>query len=498
MSPIEPTVGGANPSEPTLSAPAATGSPLDAPEGVSTLPMAELGSTGLKRSGGLVLEEYLPQLRGTQGHKVYEEMGTEPLIGGVLLAMREVVARLPWAFIPPPNPSPEEVEQARFVTECWEDMSQPWDTTLSGIMSMIQYGWSYHEVVYKYRRGASENPQEHSRFNDGRIGWRGFAIRSQDTLMRWEMDDTGRTLGMWQRDQYGKRPPVLLPMNRCLLFRTDETKDNPEGRSMLRGAYRPWWYKKRIEEIEAVGVERDLAGLPFAYVPPEWFGGATVHPNLAIVKRALIDTRRNEADGIVLPSIFDEQNNRLLEFKLLSTGGTRQFNTNEIVARYNTAVATSMLMDFMTMGHEGVGSYALGAAKISMWQLVIEAIAKSIAAVINQHAVPRLMRANGWTPDRMPELTYGDVATADLTVLGQFLQQMVTAGILLPDAALENYIRELLNLPSAAEGEGAQLMEQDVPQPEPADPALSDPVGDAPATEPVDPSAEQDPDAAAA
>ena len=31
---------------------------------------------------------------------------------------------------------------------------------------------------------------------------------------------------------------------------------------MLRNSYRSWYYKKRLEEFESVGVERDLAGLP--------------------------------------------------------------------------------------------------------------------------------------------------------------------------------------------------------------------------------------------
>jgi hypothetical protein len=44
-------------------------------------------------------------------------------------------------------------------------------------------------------------------------------------------------------------------------------KGNPEGQSMLRTAYRPWFFKKRLEEFEAIGVERDLAGLPVAKVP---------------------------------------------------------------------------------------------------------------------------------------------------------------------------------------------------------------------------------------
>jgi hypothetical protein len=64
---------------------------------------------------------------------------------------------------------------------------------------------------------------------------------------------------------------VFIPIEKMLLFRTTVQRNNPEGRSMLRTAYRPWRNKKRIEEIEGVGIERDLAGLPMARIPGKFF-----------------------------------------------------------------------------------------------------------------------------------------------------------------------------------------------------------------------------------
>jgi hypothetical protein len=64
---------------------------------------------------------------------------------------------------------------------------------------------------------------------------------------------------------------------RCSSHREDAAvphhvqRNNPEGRSMLRTAYRSWRNKKRIEEIEGVGIERDLAGLPIARIPGKFF-----------------------------------------------------------------------------------------------------------------------------------------------------------------------------------------------------------------------------------
>lgn len=413
--------------------------------------LSEFGTTGLKRSGGQILEEFLPQLSGQRGRKVYREMAdNDPIAGGALLALREIVSRLDWHIEPPENPLPEETQQATFLQECLDDMSDSWDVTLSQILSFPVYGWSYHEIVYKVRGGRAAEPTHRSRFADGKIGWRKFAIRSQDTLQEWILDETGGIRGMIQMDPSGGGRRVV-PIERALLFRTLEYKGNPEGKSMLRNAYRAWWYKKRLEEIEAVGMERDLAGMPVAFAPSAWFDSqnAQYTANLQQIRDAVTKAKRNEMDGAVFPSIFDDKNNRLLTFELLSSGGTRQVDTDKIIARWNNAMATSMLQDFITLGHEGVGSYALGAAKISLWQLVVESLAKSVAEVINQHAIPRLMRLNGWIPDRMPTLVYGDVTTADLGVLGDFLQKMIDSGVIVPDEEMEGHVRELSGLPQA-------------------------------------------------
>lgn len=475
--------------------------------GTPTVPIfTEAGVTGLKKTGGVVIEEYLTQLRGTQGVKVYAEMETDPLIGGVLLAMTEIINRLDWQFVPPDNPTPEEEAQARFAEECREDMSDSWDVTLSEILSMLPYGWSYHEQLFKRRLGqnpgvdADGNELPSSRFSDGKIGWRKFAIRGQDSLVRWEFDPSGGVQGMVQQDQFSAGSNATgmstapqagalgspggmrgVPIGKSLLFRTSERKGNPEGRSLLRGAYRPWYYKKRIEEIEAIGIERDFAGMPLVYAPPEWFtpGDVDGARMLGTVKEMIRNAKRNELDGVLLPAVFDaDTSNRLLSFELVSSGGSRQFSTNEVVGRYNNAIATSMLMDFMTMGHEGVGSYALGAAKISMWQLVVESIAKGIAAVVNRHAVPLLMRLNGWVPDRMPELVFGDVAQPDLQVLGGFLQQMIDSGVIVPDSRLESYVRTLINVP---EGDMDESDDTPAPVEEPVPSTAGEPTVSAPA-----------------
>ena len=49
--------------------------------------LTELGTSGLRRSGGFVHEEFLNQLRGRRGFLVYREMAdNDPVIGSILYA----------------------------------------------------------------------------------------------------------------------------------------------------------------------------------------------------------------------------------------------------------------------------------------------------------------------------------------------------------------------------------------------------------------------------
>jgi hypothetical protein len=273
--------------------------------------LSEFGSTGLRHSGGTVFEEFLPTLRGSRGSRVYREMrDNDPVIGSILYAIEKVITRLDWRVDPFKDKSldgetdPKDVEVAEFVDSCINDMSESWEVTLSAILTMLVFGYSYHEIVYKIRGGDSKDPQRKSRYDDGKIGWRKLPIRAQETLWQWMFDKDGGIQGMIQSDPSASILVRPIPIEKALLFRMNNSKNNPEGRSLLRNAYRPWYYKHRIEEIEAIGVERDLAGLPIAYLPPEYLSSSATADQVQVrqaVEQIVQNVKRNEQEGLVFP-----------------------------------------------------------------------------------------------------------------------------------------------------------------------------------------------------
>lgn len=424
------------------------------PVGKQRANFTEVGATGLRRAGGYVREEFLPQLHGQQGRRVIREMTwNDPIVAGVLFAIEMLIRRVSWR-VRPASSAREDQLAAQFVEECRQDMSSSWEDLVAEILSMLPYGWAYHEIVYKRRGGDVRDPTRRSRFDDGLIGWRKIPIRAQDTLLRWEFDAEGGIQGMHQvaEPDYRQR---FIPIEKALLFRTGTYKNNPEGVSILRRAYRPFFFKKRIEEIEAIGIERDLAGLPVAWVPPEVLRAQTEEMRQALetYKEIVTNVKRDEQEGVVMPLVYDEHGNKLYDLTLLSSGGRRQFDTTAVIARYDQRIAMVVLGDFILLGHEKIGTQALSVSKAQLFATALQAWVDSIAAVFNRHAIPRLLELNPrFRVRQLPQLEPGEVEAIDLRELAEVIKNLTGAGVIVPDDELEDYVRSQAKLPPRQEG----------------------------------------------
>jgi hypothetical protein len=410
----------------------------------------ELGVTGLSRWGGTVNEEFLPELQGRKAIQVYREMSNnDPIIGAILFAIKMLCRQVVWR-VELGGDTDEDKKAKDFLESCMNDMSTSWEDTISEILSMLTYGFSYHEIVYKLRLGDQDDSSKKSKYNDGLIGWRKLSIRSQETLYEWVFDTAGGIQGMKQIAPPDYRV-CFIPIEKALLFRTEVTKGNPEGRSILRNAYRPWHMKKSIEDIEGIGIERDLAGLPVAWVPPEVSSPSTDEGRTALEKFKTLVTkvRRDQQEGIIMPLDYDERGNKRYDFTLLSSSG-RQFDVDKVINRYNQQIAQTVLADFIMLGTEKVGSYALSSNKTHIFALAIGAFLDEIEGVLNTHAVPRLFKLNPFNVEEFPKIKHGEVESVDLTELGDFISKLASAGMpLFPNADLEEYLLKVANLPGA-------------------------------------------------
>ena len=226
----------------------------------------EQGRIGQKRYGGIFYEEFLSDLRGLRGVRIYQEMAdNDDVVGAILFAIKMLIRQTNWTVQAASNEEGDK-RAAEFVESCLDDMQSTWTDTISEILSFLTYGWSLHEIVYKRRMGLKKDPRLDSKFDDGLIGWQKLPIRAQESLYQWDFDEHDNLIAFEQMPAPTFKV-IRIPIDKCLLFRTESRKDNPEGRSILRNAYQAWYYKKRIQEIEGIGIERDLAGFPVLIAP---------------------------------------------------------------------------------------------------------------------------------------------------------------------------------------------------------------------------------------
>jgi len=414
-------------------------------------PMKPIGATGLKRWGGHVQEEWLRDLKGKKKYEIFREMqDNDPTVGAVLFAIEQTIRGARW-YVQPAGGEEQDKEAAKFVQSNMDDLETPWTEFISEVLSMLVYGWSLFEVTYKYRRGRNTNKEtERSTYNDGRIGWRDFSIRSQETLDGWGWDDNGRPIYFTQRAAPTFQKKVI-PLKRCLLFRTKIAKGSPEGQSILRNAYTSYYFRKNIQIIEGIGIERDLAGLPVLYVPEQLFEEGREN-DLAEMQDLVRKLRRDEEEGIVLPWDPEGKQNdgKLYELKLLSAGGSRQFDLSEVLLRYDQAIARSVLADFVFLGIDSRGSFALMKEKRTVFETALLAWLNSISDVLNRDAVPKLIDLNPEFADLedLPKIKFEMPRVPSLRDIEGLINALTRAGIeMFDDVELESWVRSQIGMP---------------------------------------------------
>jgi len=415
-------------------------------------PKKIVGAPGLKAWAGRITEEWDPALQGSRAAKLYREMlDSEPVLATVVRMITTVLQQADVYVQPNRSATPLANEAAEFVEDCIEDMTPTWEGLLEDVLSAIAYGWSYHEITYK-RRG------------DGRFGWASIDIRGQDTLDRWEIDDAGRVVGMWQMP-----PPsykrVFIPADKALHFTLGGAKRNPEGKSLFRACKRPYLYKRGLEEIEAIGVERELAGLPILEVPPDLLGVDATAEERAFVDslfKRVQNIRRDAEEAMILPASEWTRADGVVEktgwrFSLVTSGGSRAIGIDPVIRRYEHRMLMTFLAEFLLLGEAGgAGSYALAKDKSDFLVLSLTAILKSIVRVFTAQAIVPLMRLNGYPQDAWPTLQHDDIESPALAELSTYVSTLIQAGAIVPDEALERKLREWAALPQLGEDDAQQ------------------------------------------
>lgn len=391
-------------------------------------------------------DEFLSQLRGQRGIKRFREMReNDATVGAIMFTIEQMLRPVPWRFLPSSSTS-EAQRAADILNKSIDTMDIPFTEFISDALSFFTYGFSTFEKVYR------RDPAT------GDLLIKRLSPRPQWSIERFDCLPSGDLVAMEQSTYFNR---VRIPAEKLLHFRTTPENQNPSGRSALRNAYTSFYRLTHLQEIEAIAIERELNGLPVGRIPASYLTSNAPDAHKAVraeMEKILREIKRNEQGFMLLPSdlITDQEGKPttkyLVDIQLLASNGTRDIDVSKAIIRYQQDIARSVMADFIMLGTNDRGSFAMNSSKSVLFLKALHGFMDNIQSTLKTQLLPQMMILNGLPLEAAPTIEYGTIQSVDLDQLSTYIQKLSMAGApLFPDEDLENHLRREANLPPAPE-----------------------------------------------
>ena len=408
--------------------------------------LKEIGGTGLREYGGLVLEDLNTKLQPPDCYEIYDEMlRTDGTVQGVELAISLPIEGLEyWVEAGGEQTSRDTAIADEISTNLFDGMSCTFDQVISECCMAPLQGLNLLEKVWESRNNQS---------------WlRKLAPRHPRTIRRWLRDESGGVQGIVQQLPSG--PEVTIPIEYLLRLSWRERAGDPHGRALMRPMYPHWWMKQTFYKIANIGIERFWIPTPQAVLPQ----GYTDEDKLAL-KQILESIRAVHAGSIVYPPGYEKAS-------LLEMGSGRLPDLRLLIDHHDALIARAGLAPFIRLGSGETGSWALSDSQVTFFLLALGKIADWICAVFNRYLIPQWVGYNYPGYETFPKLSHGPVAhVVQRAGLLELLGQLASAQIVTADEGLEDQVRDMLDLsprPETTEGEDdEEETPETIPQEEP-------------------------------
>lgn len=398
----------------------------------------ELGDTGTIITRGILSQQdYNPDLTGPNRIKKYDEMRLgDATVRGLLHVVKLPVLNAEW-YIKPVSDETKDVEIKQFVeSELLKNSGFGWNALLNEVLTFCEYGNSIWEKVFRIIPDGDFK---------GKIGWEKFGHRLSKTILRWAQNDgspgivqmlpVGKTEESMGEANKGKTQ-IDIPKWKLLYFILEKEGSNYEGISMLRSAYKHWYYKDNYYKIDAVATERHGLGLPIVTSPPQ--ASAADKRKAALIAKNIRANSQSYAD---LPTGFK------LEFVDMKSNTLK--DCENMVLHHDRQISKSVLAEFLELGAKGAsGSYSMSSTQADLFYLSEEYIARLVRDEF-QKAIKELVDLNYGSQKDYPSLEFGNIGQINPEMLAKALQQLTQGGIIVPDKELERHVRQVMHLPEA-------------------------------------------------
>jgi hypothetical protein len=385
----------------------------------------ELGASGATAFGGALSEdEYNADLRGSAGRTIYDKMRRSDARVKFALAVCELPIRAASWNIEPASEDKRDLEIAEALEANIFNMTITWDSFLHHVMLMHPFGFSIFEKVWE--------------IVDGQVRYRKLAPRLPRTLSQWQLDETGGLRGIkqfaWRSNSYQY---IEIPVEKLLVFTNEKEGSNFEGVSILRSAYKHWYYKDNLYRIDGIAAERHAVGVPKFKTPakPDKDAADAIDAmGQRLYAQEQMYIRLGEGYDMTIEGL---------------TGQIRDISPS--ISHHDKKISEAVLADFVDLGGGDAGSWALSKDKSSFFLMALKATATNICDTFNAYAVKPWVDYNYADVAEYPKLKCGNLETREVVNFAQAVTNLLNSGGITGGAEIDEALRDMLNLPQKPE-----------------------------------------------
>jgi hypothetical protein len=419
----------------------------------SNVDLRELGYTSMSPWTAWTREERIPELRDKQGiRKWYDLKRNDGTVRGSLRLLKTPIQAAHW-FFDPASDSALDKNIAKFVEEnLFENLNVDWSQVLDDVLLMFDYGYMAFEKVWDFNQ-------------DGKAVLKKLAPRHPLDIQEWIFDDRGGPAGIVMEPfvPYGNQsgsgfapgfpfptsPAELatslgqfIPISKLVIFSLEPEAGDLRGISVLRSAYKHWYYKDTLYKIDAIQKERHGIGVPVIVLPP----GFTADDK-KLADELGRNLRTNDRAHIVIPS-----NWQIMFAKLEG----QPVSAVESIDHHNDQIKANILANFMDSDNAGDNA-------LDMFFKSTRYLAMSISNIFNRFVIRELVDKN-FKRGKYPKLRARRIGEwNDLRTLSFAIRNFVGAGLITPDDPLEASLREESDLPPMDKATARPIIQLQMP-----------------------------------
>jgi hypothetical protein len=418
--------------------------------------LGEIGSSSPSPFTSFTRQEYNPELQGLLGLKKYDRMRRSD--GTVRKTLREVktpVLAARW-FVEAAGDTNADKQAADLV---WKNLTEfmtiSFTQVLTEALLMMEFGYYMFEKVWDIR------------IIDGqpRMIWKKLAPRHPMDVAEWHYDPNGGPLAveLYPPSADVFQDNIVIPIDKMLVFSFDREAGNIEGISILRSAYKHWYYKEQLYKIDAIQKERHGIGIPIIKLPPNWNDS-----DRRLAEELGRNVRTNERAHIVLPPQWD--------FMFAKVEGNA-VDVLKSIDHHDREIEKNILAPEKQGKSEDYDMFFKGTRYV----------ADIVTDAFNLYGIPQLVDYNFFRGlSGYPKLRARRIGEQnDWRTMSFAIRNLVGAGVLTPDEKLEEFVRNEMDLPKVDMDTRREVATPQVPRPQPG--RAGPPRQGAPSPRPVPP-----------